>query len=308
MTARTDIHRPSAIEPENYYLVAILCTPKGGDIIDFVALRSERERLASHMKDTGGKYAQHEHGGNCHVCGAWFIDHAVYYHHVTNSYLNIGFDCAMKMDIGDARAFRDFRTARKTAVELKAGKAKAKATLEEAGLENVWELAVRFDLHADIEEYIEDLGNSLKQKTFGNICTLLDIVAKLIKYGSLSEAQLKFVASLPDRILNVKETQAKWDAEEADAKPVPFEGRQEFAGTIISKRLVQGDYCNTWKVTVKHADGWRVWVTLPSPALGYEVGETIELRANITVSDDNPKFAFAKRPHLLSEVKDSMHL
>ena len=59
-----------------------------------------------------------------------------------------------------------------------------------------------------------------------------------------------------------------------------------------------------WKGT----DGWRVWVTLPSAALGYGVGETIELRANITISDDDPKFAFAKRPFLLSEVKDSITL
>ena len=305
MNARTDIHRPSAIEPENYYLVAILCWPKGGDIVNFEALRYERERLASHLKDTGGKYAQHAHGGNCHVCGAWFIDHAVYYHHLTNSYLNIGFDCAMKMDIGDARAFRNFRTARKAAVELKAGKTKAKATLEEAGLANVWELYERFYMGEGVEEYVEGLADRLRWKTEGNISTLRDIVHKLIKYGSLSEAQLKFVASLPDRILNVKEIQAKWDADEAAAKPVPFEGRQEFEGTIIRKRLVESDYGNTMKITVKHADGWRVWTTLPSSAYNYEVGETIELRANITISDDDPKFAFAKRPFLLSEEKDS---
>ena len=305
MNARTDIHRPSAIEPENYYLVAILCWPKGGDIVDFEALRYERERLASHMKDTGGKYAQHAHGGNCHVCGAWFIDHAVYYHHLTNSYLNIGFDCAMKMDIGDARAFRNFRTARKAAVELKAGKTKAKAILEEAGHAKVWELYERFYMGEGQDEYLEGLADRLRWKTEDAICTLRDIVHKLIKYGDISEKALAFVATLPDRILNVKEIQAKWDAEEAAAKPVPFEGRQEFAGTIISKRLVEGDWSNTWKITVKHADGWRVWVTQPSSAYGYEVGDTIELRATITISDNDPKFAFAKRPYLLSEEKDS---
>ena len=306
MNARTDIHRPSAIEPENYYLVAILCWPKGGAIIDFEALRYERERLASHMKDTGGKYAQHEHGGNCHVCGAWFIDHAVYYHHLTKSYLNIGFDCAMKMDIGDARAFRNFRTARKAAVELKAGKTKAKAILEEAGHANVWEMFERFFSDSEaINAYVEPLSNSLKWKTEGNIHTVIDIVYKLIKYGDISDKALAFVATLPDRILNVEETQAKWDAEAAAAKPVPFEGRQEFEGTIISKRLVESDYGNTMKITVKHADGWRVWVTLPSSAYNYDVGDSIELRANITISDDDPKFAFAKRPHLLSEEKDS---
>ena len=306
MNARTDIHRPSVIIPEAYYLVACLCSPRAGDLGGCQFLLYERELLAAHMKKTGGKYASHEHGGSCHVCGAWFIDHAVYYHADTNVYLNIGFDCAAKMDIGDARRFRNFRTARKDASELKAGKTKAKAILEEAGHANVWELFERFFSDSEaIHAYIDPLSNSLKWKTQGNIHTVIDIVHKLIKYGDISDKALAFVATLPDRILNVKETQEKWDAEAAAAKPVPFEGRQEFEGTIISKRLVESDYGNTEKITVKHADGWRVWTTLPSSAYNYEVGETIELRANITISDDDPKFAFAKRPFLLSEEKDS---
>ncbi len=316
MNARTDIHRPSVIIPEAYYLVACLCTPRAGDLGGCGFLLSERELLTDHMKKTGGKYASHEHGGSCHVCGAWFIDHAVYYHADTNVYLNIGFDCAAKMDIGDERRFRNFRTARKDASELKTGKLKAEAILAEHDLGRVWEIFTTYGsdyqsstiAEAAWKELDDGLSEQLKRRVAADIYTVFSISRNLIRYGSLSEGQVKYLHVLVKKIADVKETQAKWDAEAAASKPVPFEGRQEFTGTIIGKRLVESDYGNTWKVTIKHADGWRVWVTLPSPALGYEVGETIELRANITISDDDPKFAFAKRPFLLSEEKNSITL
>jgi hypothetical protein len=300
--ARTDIHRPSAITPEEYYLVACLYTPKAGDgIIDFEALGYERLRLQAHMKDTGGTYAKHEHGGNCHVCGAWFIDHAVYYHHLTNSYLNIGFDCATKMDIGDARAFRDWRTARKSAYELKAGKAKAQHTLEEHELGRAWELfsTLSNDFDDNSENWkalFDGLSGSLLSRTQGNVHTLFDIVRRLIQYGNISEKQTEFVWTLIQRIDNAKETQAKWDAEKAAAKPAPT-GRVDFEGVLVSKKIVEGYYGNQLKGVVKTDQGWKVWLTIPAAISETEVGDRVALRATLEVSDDDETFAFGKRPH-----------
>lgn len=295
--ARTDIHRPSAITPEEYYLVACLYTPKAGDgIIDFAALGYERERLQRHMKDTGGTYAQHEHGGNCHVCGAWFIDHAVYYHHLTNSYLNIGFDCANKMDIGDARAFRDWRTARKSACELKAGRAKAQAILQDAELSDAWELFVKLDGIDDFAALTEGLSQSLLSQTVNKIYIVLDIVRKVIKYGNISEAQGNFVHKLIANIDGAKEIQAKRDAEKAAAKPAPT-GRVDFEGVLLSKKYVEGYYGDQLKGLVKTDQGWKVYLTIPASISEIKVGDRVALRATLEVSDDDETFAFGKRPH-----------
>jgi hypothetical protein len=307
MTKRTDIHRPSAINPLDYYFVACSYFPRSGDgLIDFSLMATERERLRDHMKKTGGKYAGHDHGGNCHVCGAWFIDHAIYYHRDTNSYLNIGFDCANKMDIGEARAFRDFRTARKGAFELKAGKRKAEATLLEAGHDRAWELfsTLAGDFNDDNADnwnaLFEGLSPRHRARTEGDLYTLFDLVRKLIKYGNLSEKQTNFLGLLVDKIDNARKIQAKWDAETEKAKPAP-EGRVEFAGKILKVSEYETDFGWVTKVTIKTDDGWRVYVSLPSSAYESKAGDRIALRATLTVSDDDPKFAFGKRPFLLEE-------
>jgi len=308
MTKRTDIHRPSAINPLDYQFVACSYFPRAGDgLVDFTELLFNREILRTHMKKTGGKYAGHDHGGNCHVCGAWFIDHAIYYHGDTNSYLNIGFDCADKMDIGEARAFRDFRTARKGAFEMRAGKMKAEATLKEAGLDRAWELFSTLagdfgdDNAANWEALEEGLSPRHRNRTRGDIYTMFDIVRKLIKYGNLSEKQTNFLGLLVDKIDNARKIQAKWDAETAKAAPAP-EGRVEFAGTILKISEYASDWGWAIKATIKTDAGWRVYVTLPSSAHEAKAGDRIALRATLTISDDDPKFAFGKRPFLLEEA------
>ncbi len=307
MTKRTDIHRPSAINPLEYQFVACSYRPKSGDgLVDFTLMADERLRLRAHMKKTGGKYAGHDHGGNCHVCGAWFIDHGIYYHGDTNTYLNIGFDCADKMDIGEARAFRNFRTARKGAFELKAGKMKAEATLKEAGLDRAWELFSTLagdfgdDNSAGRDALFEGLSPRHRARTEGDMYTLFDLVRKLIQYGNLSEKQTNFLGLLVDKIDNARKIQAKWDAETAKAKPAP-EGRVEFAGKILKISEYQSDWGWAIKATIKTDDGWRVYVTLPSNSEA-KTGDRIALRATLTVSEDDPKFAFGKRPHLLEEA------
>jgi len=300
--ARTDIHRPSAIQPEDYVFVACHYTPKGGDIIDFAALRHEREIFRRHMEETGGKFSGHEHGGNCHVCGAWFIDHAIYYHRSTNSYLTIGFDCAEKMAIGDARAFRNWRTARKGAHELQSGKLKAEHILEEAELPRAWELFNILDTADDDlesrDKLLEGLHGSLRQRTQNNAYTLVDIVRNVIRYGNLSDPQGDYLHKLINDIDQAKETQAKWDAESAAAKPAPS-GRVEFEGTLLSKKYVEGYYGDQLKGVVKTDDGWKVYLTIPSSAGETKVGDRIALRATLEVSDDDEKFAFGKRPYQL---------
>ena len=70
------------------------------------------------------------------------------------------------------------------------------------------------------------------------------------------------------------------------------------------------------KMVVKHADGWKVWGSVPkglteavytrsryigeagttTDELTVAVGDTVKFTGTITASDEDPKFGFFKRP------------
>ena len=80
-TKRTDVHAPSRINPEDYEWVGIEYKKQDGDPLgDAMELKWMREQIERHMKKTGGDYSNHEHGGNCHVCGAHCIYTVLFYH------------------------------------------------------------------------------------------------------------------------------------------------------------------------------------------------------------------------------------
>ena len=99
MTTRTDIHRPSAINPHEYEFVAFDYIGPG---YAGLSLMSERRAFQQHLTRTGGKYSAHDHGGTCAVCGACAFYIAKFYHRATNTYICTGEDCAAKLDMGDA--------------------------------------------------------------------------------------------------------------------------------------------------------------------------------------------------------------
>lgn len=286
---RTDIHRPSAIIPSDYQFVA-LGYQKIEGIGDVYAVQEERARLKTHMERTGGWYSRHEHGGNCHICGAGCIYTVIFYHPATNSYIRTGMDCATKMDMGDEVAFRMFRDAIKAAQEHKAGKLKAQGILEQAGLTRAWEL------------YTEGWNDKWQFEER----TITDIVAKLVKYGNISQKQEDFLRKLLDQMGKRDEIQAKRAAEKALAADVP-EGRQTIKGEVLKTEVRDGMYGTEFKMAVKAEAGFVLWGTIPDnlrlfddAATGYQrrltKGDRIELTATIERSEKDPKFGFFKRP------------
>lgn len=281
---RTDIHRPSAINPADYEFVGVGHDPED-DPGAHIAAAEERRIIQAHMKRTGGKFSSHEHGGSCHVCGAHFIYYAVWYHPATNVYLHLGFDCTEKLWNGDANDFRPVRSKldklKKEARDVRenrAGKLKAEAILSDAGLSRAWEL---YD--ADTDELVRlkaidrrpyaQAGDDWKERGeytdlhTHEYSTLRDIVRGIIKRGYVTEKQEAYLRKLLDQIDNKDaRDQEREDARKAEhdaAKPCPS-GRVEIEGTILSIKTHESVYGVTSKCLIRTVEGWKAYGTVPS--------------------------------------------
>ena len=278
MKIRTDVHRPSAINPADYEYVAFEYL-KIEDLGSALFLQAEREIIRGHMARTGGRYSTHEHGGNCMVCGSVNAVYTVlFYHRPSNTYVRMGTDCAQKCEMaysdGDANAFK---MKCKTALEFAAGKKKAQATLTEKGLEAAWGLYTTEQVPNQYEEL-----------------TVCDIVRKLIQYGSISEAQEKFIRNLLYKISNREEIARQREAEKAAALQVPV-GRMQITGTIMKVASYDSIYGTSTKMTIKSPDGWLAFGTVPSNA-ECNRGDKVTFTATLEPSKDDSKFGFFKRP------------
>ena len=152
---------------------------------------------------------------------------------------------------------------------------------------------------ANLAPHMEEYG----ENTF-----LRDLLRKTVQYGSLSPAQLAAAQTTMDRDI---EFRAQRQAESAAASPVPT-GRIEIEGEVLSIR----DKGWGLKMIVKHADGWKVWGSVPkglteavytrsryigevgttTDELTAAVGDIVKFTATISASDDDPAFGFFKRP------------
>ena len=281
---RTDIHRPSVIAPEDYEYVAQEHM-KISDLGDCLAIQAERKIIEQHMARTGGTYSRHQHGGNCHVCGASAVYTVLFYHAATNTYVRTGQDCAAKLGYDNPNAFRTFRKSVQDALQLKAGKAKARATLGELGLERCWDIYTA--------EWSPAPGCRQRE-------IIADIVGKLVVYGSISGKQSDFLAKLLEDEAKAEEVAAARAAAHAAAAPAPA-GRRTVEVEVLSVRAEENPYVYgavlTTKMLVKHADGWKAFGTAPRSIEGdVKKGDHVRLTATFSPKDDDPKFAIFKRP------------
>jgi hypothetical protein len=84
--------------------------------------------------------------------------------------------------------------------------------------------------------------------------------------------------------------QAELDA----AEPCPT-GRVEITGKILTIKLQEGYYGDTWKMLVKDDRGFKVWGSIPS-SLHATRGARVTFMAAVEPSRDDDKFGFYKRP------------
>lgn len=142
--------------------------------------------------------------------------------------------------------------------------------------------------------------------------TLVDIVGKLVKYGSISEKQEKFVGKLVEKIDNAKaiaeEQEAKKAAEREAAEDAP-EGRVQITGRLVSLK----ETCSQWGVTTKGLivddRGFKVWGTIPAAILDQIAANLDEHERRVIVwngeSKGRPAEGLTIRVELTGTVKRS---
>ena len=276
---RTDIHRPSVIQPQDYEFVGVWYDPNEEfEIGSAYMLRFERENIMAHMEKTKGRWARHEHGGTCHVCGANAVYLAVFYHQGSNEYIRVGEDCTEKMDMGEPERFATVRRAAKNARDAIAGKKKALLILQDLGLEAAWK-------YYETTEYLPEYEEA----------TCQSLVANLVRYGSFSDKQEEFLKTLLHRIENREAIKAQRAAEKAQAQDCPT-GRMAVKGTVLSLKEVEGHYGITLKMFVKTVEGYTLWGSVPKGLQDIKRGEEVAFTATVQPSDSDKKHGYFSRP------------
>jgi len=147
------------------------------------------------------------------------------------------------------------------------------------------------------------------------LSTLTDLADKAHRYGNLTERQLAFMMKL---MTEVSEKGAKFEISQVQCKkeqavvPAPI-GRTVITGTVLKTEWKENGYDGRLVMTVKHADGWEVWGSVPGSLTRDEYGRTsvdhivragdvVTFTATIEASD-RPEFGFFKRPTKASKVK-----
>ena len=305
MSQRNDIHRPSAITPEDYDFVAFDYIG-GSDLSAILMLKAERNKTEIHMEHSGGKWASVNHGGTCYVCGACAMYLCIWHNRVTNEYIKTGEDCAAKMDMsyGDSN---QFRKAIHTALHAIAGKKKALQLLTDAGVTRAWDIYQAMQPRREAEQAaFEASGHDQSRPAFAlqEELKIESIVSTVIRYGSLSDKQVDFLKVLFARVDDAPARQAAIDARKtaeaaitAAAPDVP-NGRQVITGTVLGLKEVEdysrfgGMKCNA---LIQTTEGYKIY---GSRFANVNKGDTVKFTATLKRSDRDAKFGFFKRPAL----------
>jgi hypothetical protein len=273
---RTDIHRPSAIQPEEYQFVGIFYDPNAQDVVGGdMLLAAEREQIEQFMTEHGATWATHEHGGSCQCCGASALYLGVFYHEHHNVCIRVGQECAAKIGMGRESDFRYARERVRCAKAEAQRKAAITQWIDENGLAQAEEL---YRAHKRTSSESRDVN------------TVVDIMSKLHRFGSLSEKQISFARGLLQRI-NGGGQQA---AEKAAAQDCP-KGRIDVSGTVISTREVEGYWGTATKMLVRTLEGYTLWGTVPR-GVKAERGAQVCFSATVEPAENDPKHGYFSRP------------
>jgi hypothetical protein len=301
-TIRTDIHRPSVLDPSEYEELGIFYQGPN----DYMNLNysGEHAALAAACAAAGNRYfsgnfertkaRQIEGGrnplyatGTCDHCGAAFFYGACFLHVPTGEIVTVGWQCANDhLGVSD-RASRARKTAEKQAASQR--------VVDQAVEKCPEDVRMALQANRDSERPNQFLG---------------DLYAKLYGRGwELSERQIEAVRRSVQRDAEFAARRAAEREALVDAPPLA-EGRQRIVGEIVSAKEQDTMYGLQRKMLVRLADGNKVWGTVPSSIIDAAwsmdrpgdttrdrlVGLQVQFTAQVERSHDDTHFGFFKRP------------
>lgn len=270
---RTDTHRPSVINPAEYMFVGILYDPQAAEVVGGNQLLAEEShKIHQFMEEHGARWATHQHGGSCMCCGASALYLGVFYHEPHNECITVGQDCAVKLAMGHESDFRHARERVRSAIAEAERKATIARWIESNGLTQAEELYK---------------GRSLMSSGSRDVDTIIDIMGKFHRYGSMSDKQLNFVRALLQRI--------NGDAPPEEPKGICPSGRINITGTIISIKDVKSRWGTKQKMLVKTPENYKVWGSVPR-GLEAVKGAQVSFVATVTTSEQDASFGIFSRP------------
>lgn len=269
---RTDAHRPSVFVPEDYDFSH---TGTYSDDEMLMDVRREAARMMRLLTDEGWK--ADFNAGQCTHCGTAIIHYAIMKHLPSHTLIQIGETCLegrFEMATDSFHAWRKLRTGR-AARDAKAAKLEA---------------------FLAANPRMRDLLDYQGENDF-----LLSLSEKLRSYADLSERQVEAAEKALTRDIERAQEKAQRDARSAALEPLTA-GKRTITGTIRSTKWVDSPFgygaSGSLKCLIEDAEGYRFWGTVPAAFENPEVGSEISLTATIQPSDDDPSFAFYKRPRL----------
>ena len=255
---RTDIHRPSAIEPAKYAHIHSFCQPPEPVEVGFVLGEIGARRIDELTKELdlmSGKSRALDlyreggvaiHGGifSCDACGAHYKNGSLY-RHENGEVISLGYDCADNLDMGYPIAQAN----------------SLKASFGELTKRRREQLARFAGLKFWLAQQSVELRIALKSEHY----IVREIRGTLIKFGASPRLSSKQVAL----ILKLDREQRERDAQPEEVHvPVPVDGeRIEVTGVVVGTKMQDSMYGSTYKMTVKveTPDGsWLVYGSVPS--------------------------------------------
>lgn len=301
MQVRTDIHRPSEIDPANYsYTTSFdtqppqvapptgVVTPEFQEYVQGLiqGWLDQRDEIRAMVENDTSVYRSIY---RCDHCGAHLRYVSLFLYEPTGEHIAVGEECAENtMSVPD-----------RMSLDMK--RLRDKAAAQRENMRQAQETQKRMVItRAEYPQATEILENYEGENSF-----IKDVQERYMKWGNLSEKQADAIVQAHKRDNAPKEV-------EEETAPV-VEGKITVTGEVKKAYVKETDFGSRFVMIVQDDRGFKVWGTVPSSLQeipssikmegsedvlyrGLEEGDRVSFNANVTKSDRDESFGFFKRP------------
>ena len=293
---RYDVHRPSSAEfdPQKYEFKGVFCS-------DDKSSRAARTECINILQNAGWKFGAGS-TSQCGHCGAAIRYSAIMLRRDVKEFIIIGETCLGNRFPLSKAQFSALRKTMKTDRErVIVSECRDALVAAHPVLSRLDELVV-----ASSSNFLWSVRDQLNRR------------------GVLSDKQIAAVVRAAERIDQQAVRKADWaardDALRASGVNAPEGKGVKVQGTVLTRKNVISDYGDREVMMVQHADGWKVWSTVPASILpqyirgidgneividGAEVGDVIEFTADLAHFPDSNLISKATRPRAASIITKS---